>query len=108
MAAQKGDGALGEVGDRLVRLVERAAGVAEEQQRIDEILAREFGRTVPLAIPEADPQRYCRLLAETFPKLRNDYAHGSSTLNFTVPFTFSLCRDLVEQLFATKPSGDGG
>lgn len=54
-----------------------------------------------------DPQRYCRVLAETMPSLRNDLAHGSRTLSDGVYLTFSLCRDLINQLFPSPPKGNG-
>lgn len=55
-----------------------------------------------------DPQSYCRVLAETFPPMRNGYAHGSSTLSHGVYLTFSLCCDLINQLFAQKQAGEAG
>jgi hypothetical protein len=55
-----------------------------------------------------DPQSYCRVLAETFPPMRNEYAHGSSTLSPGVYLTFSLCCDLINQLFAHEQAGEAG
>ena len=55
-----------------------------------------------------DPQSYCRVLAETFPPLRNEYAHGSSTLSPGVDLTVSLCCDLINQLFAHEQEGEAG
>jgi hypothetical protein len=77
------------------RLKDRQA----ERRQLEEEMASEFGWPPPMASPVADPQAYCKLLAETFPKLRNHYAHGSSSLTFTVVLTFSMCRDLIDQLF---------
>ncbi len=56
----------------------------------------------PTETEPPDPQGYCRMLAETFPPVRNDYAHGSSTLSPGVYLTFGLCCDLINQLFAHK------
>ncbi|WP_018149719.1 hypothetical protein [Leeia oryzae] len=37
---------------------------------------------------------------ELIPKIRNGYAHGSSTLDPTVLFTFEIVCDMINQLFA--------
>jgi len=51
-----------------------------------------------------DPQAYCKLLADMFPRLRNHYAHGSESIHHTVDVTFAVCRDLIDQLFNSRDS----
>lgn len=54
--------------------------------------------------PPADAQAYCRVLAESFPSLRNDLAHGSDMLYPSVIGTFEISADLINQLFPTSRS----
>jgi hypothetical protein len=52
-----------------------------------------------------DPQsqRYCKMLGESFPLLRNIFAHGSTQLDpASVGLTFAICRDIINQLFDRK------
>jgi hypothetical protein len=84
-----------------------------QEREIEESIAMESGDSMPPPDPVTDSQLYCKLLASTFPRLRNRYAHGSSSVTFTVGRTFSLCRDLINQLFTTPGttaamSGDRG
>lgn len=53
--------------------------------------------------PPADAQAYCRVLAESFPSLRNDLAHGSDALQHSsVIGTFEISADLINQLFPAR------
>lgn len=49
--------------------------------------------------PPADAQAYCRVLAESFPSLRNELAHGSDALQSSLIGTFEISADLINQLF---------
>lgn len=49
--------------------------------------------------PPADSQAYCRILAESFPSLRNMHAHGSESIYPSVLGTFEIAADLIHQLF---------
>ncbi len=49
-----------------------------------------------------DPQSYARTLVEVIPQLRNDLAHGGDNLGYGTYLTFSLCRDLINQLFPSQ------
>lgn len=42
---------------------------------------------------------YCNILCETIPKLRNDLAHGSSTLHNNGLLALRICADLINQLY---------
>lgn len=54
--------------------------------------------------PPVDAQAYCRVLAESFPSLRNDLAHGSDMLYPSVIDTFEISADLINQLFPASRS----
>ena len=53
----------------------------------------------------ADPQAFCRILLETLPELRNEFAHG----NFSVYppgsalIGLELCAEIIVQLFSEVP-----
>ncbi|MEW6688063.1 MAG: hypothetical protein AB1452_03120 [Pseudomonadota bacterium] len=49
--------------------------------------------------PPADSQAYCRILADSFPGLRNMHAHGSEAIYPSVLGTFEIAADLIHQLF---------
>jgi hypothetical protein len=49
--------------------------------------------------PPTDLQAYCRILAESFPGLRNMHAHGSESIYPSVLGTFEIAADLIRQLF---------
>lgn len=56
----------------------------------------------------SDPQAYCRILAESFPSLRNMHAHGSETMYPSVLGTSEIVADIIHQLFprdAVSPVG---
>jgi hypothetical protein len=72
-----------------------------ERLEIQKQVAYENGWMLPAPNSAIDPQSYCKLLASTFPRLRNHYAHGSPTVTWTIGLTFSLCRDLIDQLYPT-------
>lgn len=48
---------------------------------------------------EKDAQRYCKMLLDSMPHLRNDLAHGSKTLHPGGIGTLAICADLINQLF---------
>ena len=52
--------------------------------------------------PPFDTQAYCRILAESFPSLRNTLAHGSNMLHPSVIGTFEIAADLIHQLFPSN------
>lgn len=57
---------------------------------------------------DKDSQHYCLILAECFPKLRNGYAHGSESCGHSPVLTFSLCRDLINQLWVSTKDDTSG
>ncbi|MBI3432961.1 MAG: hypothetical protein HY018_12215 [Hydrogenophilales bacterium] len=48
---------------------------------------------------ELDAQRYCKMLFDSMPYLRNDLAHGSKTVRPGGLGTLAICADLINQLF---------
>jgi hypothetical protein len=48
-----------------------------------------------------DPQRYAKLLAETFPEIRNEFAHGTPRVWPGGYATLQLVADIINQLFPT-------
>lgn len=53
---------------------------------------------------ESDAQRYCKMLLDSMPHLRNDLAHGSKTLHPGGVGTLAICADLINQLFKERLS----
>jgi len=55
----------------------------------------------PYTPENRDAQEYCRILAKTFPELRNNLAHGSPMLwpPFNSLIEIEICADLINQLF---------
>ena len=53
---------------------------------------------------ENDAQRYCKVLMDSIPFLRNDLAHGSKTLHPGGIGTLAICADLINQLFKDQRS----
>lgn len=49
-----------------------------------------------------DVQRYCELLIESLPFLRNELAHGSNMVYPGGLGTLEICADLINQLFEAK------
>ena len=50
--------------------------------------------------PDADNlQAYCKILADSLPYFRNNFAHGSSILYPTGVATLAICADIINQLF---------
>lgn len=47
----------------------------------------------------SDAQVYCRLLADSFPSIRNYLAHGSDMLLLNRLGSFEIAVDLIHQLF---------
>jgi hypothetical protein len=66
---------------------------AEELSQIDPKLRYES---------PTDRQAYCRILADSFPSLRNTLAHGSNMLHPSVIGTFEIAADLIHQLFPAQ------
>jgi len=52
--------------------------------------------------PPSDEQVYCRLLADSFPSIRNELAHGSDMLLLERLGSFEIAVDLIHQLFPEK------
>jgi hypothetical protein len=52
-----------------------------------------------IEVPEST-NPYCRSLVEALPELRNDSAHGSTSLTPQMVWYLERCADLVNQLFA--------
>lgn len=54
--------------------------------------------------PDAsDAQKYCKILLDSFPDLRNELAHGSNMLHPGGLTTLVICADLINQLFEPRP-----
>jgi len=51
---------------------------------------------------ERDVQRYCKVLMDALPELRNELAHGSHMIHPGGFRTLALCADLINQLFPGK------
>ncbi len=50
--------------------------------------------------PDADNlQAYCKILADSLPYFRNNFAHGSNMLYPTGVVTLAICADIINQLF---------
>jgi len=55
--------------------------------------------------PDANSlQAYCKILADSLPYFRNNFAHGSNILYPTGVVTLAICADIINQLFFTKNS----
>jgi hypothetical protein len=52
-----------------------------------------------------DAQKYCKILLDSFPYLRNELAHGSNMLHPGGLTTLAICADLINQLFDSENSG---
>jgi hypothetical protein len=85
--------------DEFIEHHQRIKEFREERYQEHKEAAHQLGWSEPEAPTPTGPQDYCVSLAEYFPKLRNHYAHGCSSLNPSIAFTFSVCRDLIEQLY---------
>jgi hypothetical protein len=60
----------------------------------------------------AKPQRnlnwdYVKVLADTLPKLRNEYAHGSTNLQATTLWFIQIVCEIINQLFEPPTKGIG-
>lgn len=60
------------------------------------------GQEVPDDHDKQDIQRYCKVLAESIPYLRNKLAHGSDMLHPSGFTTLAICADLINQLYETE------
>ncbi|MHB1528004.1 MAG: hypothetical protein ACYCXT_01020 [Acidiferrobacteraceae bacterium] len=50
---------------------------------------------------QRDIQKYCNILVETLPYLRNELAHGSDMVHPGGYLTLEICADLINQLYPT-------
>jgi len=73
----------------------------EEARRAKVDMWNQIDSRFQYASPE-DPRQYCKILAESFPSLRNSLAHGSNFFYPTVLGTFQITADLINQLFASN------
>lgn len=78
------------------------ANVRREREAMAEEQAWRLELGTPVTPEEKDAQRYCKVLLDTMPYLRNDLAHGSKTLHPGGIGTLALCADLINQLFPTQ------
>ena len=53
-------------------------------------------------LEQSEFKTFCQFLIKAFPYMRNDLAHGSSTLAPWPSMSFSICCDLINQLFEPK------
>ena len=58
-------------------------------------------RTVPVGRNVKSVKSYSEVLVETLPAIRNDLAHGATTLHEGSPITLRICADVINQLFET-------
>lgn len=70
--------------------------------------AKEFWKEAGIDRPELEEEqeqidRYCMILCDTLPSLRNSLAHGSSMMDSTSAFNLQICADLIDQLFPMPP-----
>jgi hypothetical protein len=70
----------------------------EWQQEYREAMQQFGSGRAPFALP-ADVQAYARQIADAMPVLRNNLAHGGSTLHAGGILTLEICCDLINQLF---------
>lgn len=75
------------------------ANVRRERKAMEEEQEWRLQRGMPVTPEGKDAQRYCKVLMDTMPYLRNDLAHGSKTLHPGGIGTLALCADLINQLF---------
>lgn len=75
------------------------ANVRSEHKAMEEEEAWRLQFGLPSTPEEEDAQRYCKVLLDTMPYLRNDLAHGSRTLHPGGVGTLAICADLINQLF---------
>jgi hypothetical protein len=81
--------------------IEHARRLRKRRDEMDQVL-RSIPGASPTQMPQhPDPAAYCRVLMKTFPGLRNRYAHGNPDLTGHTWLVFSVCRDLISQLFHT-------
>jgi len=69
----------------------------EAKHRANYIRVKNLAR--PAKIPANDPHRYCRILQDTLPSLRNSHAHGHAMLYPWGEDVLELAADLINQLF---------
>jgi hypothetical protein len=83
------------VQDKPIKHYQRNLASREESQQSAEAM----GFPVDKTGLKPGPQDYCKLLADTFPYLRNSMAHGHGMLWPPGTLTLELCADLINQLF---------
>lgn len=74
-------------------IVQRERKAMEEERE----WRRQFGWQI--TPEEQDSQRYCKILLDAMPFLRNNLAHGSTTVHPGGIGTLALCADMINQLF---------
>jgi hypothetical protein len=78
----------------------RDEGFSHVKRKHDDLRAYNEDLPPDFQIRESElAQEYCKNLTESLPFLRNDLAHGSSTLHEQGAFTVQICADLINQLF---------
>ncbi len=99
--------------DRLADRAEWALRLAYQRQSQEQIeRMTELGLT-EMAVPDEDPVPnqdeldfdWIQHFAEHLPGIRNNYAHGSSSVHASVLTTFQFVRALIDQLFMTAEAG---
>lgn len=71
----------------------------KERLAQDREIFRQLGAGIAMTEDELDAQRYCKILQETIPVLRNSLAHGSGMIHPGGFSTLRICRDLIDQLY---------
>lgn len=80
------------------RIEENRKVFIQSQKNIFEVMVRPMPENFTSS--SIDPQSYCKILCDTFPKLRNSLAHGNNSLDSNCSFlTLEICCDLINQLF---------
>ena len=74
----------------------------KERLAQDREIFTQLGSEIAMTEDELDAQRYCKILQETIPALRNGLAHGSGMIHPGGFSTLRICRDLINQLFPSK------
>lgn len=59
----------------------------------------EFSGIAPYQQEKENLQKYCRIICESFPYLRNTLAHGSPSLHGNAERALVICGELINQLF---------
>jgi hypothetical protein len=81
--------------DESIERYQRNLKMGEESRKSDEAM----GLPVSQSDLAPGPQAYCKILADTFPNLRNSLAHGHGMVYIPRALTLEICADLINQLF---------